>query len=118
MNVFTEPDSPVGPCRFRLSRVKGWRKPEGGMSVAKPTKWGNPYWPSKFQREFALTLYRKHVTICSGFHKPDAPCIPTPGKPTLAEAAPVELAGKPLGCWCKPWEDCHADILLALADSS
>jgi hypothetical protein len=31
------------PTRVQLRRIKGWRKPEGAISVARPHKWGNPY---------------------------------------------------------------------------
>lgn len=29
--------------RIKLYRTKGWRLPEGAVSVARPTKWGNPF---------------------------------------------------------------------------
>ena len=29
--------------RIRLQRTKGWRLPPGAVSVARPTKWGNPF---------------------------------------------------------------------------
>ena len=29
--------------RIQLRRTKGWRKPEGAIVVARPSKWGNPY---------------------------------------------------------------------------
>lgn len=31
------------PDRITLSRRKGWRLPEGAVSVARPTIWGNPW---------------------------------------------------------------------------
>lgn len=31
------------PERIQLQRKKGWRLPEGAVSVARPTKWGNPF---------------------------------------------------------------------------
>jgi hypothetical protein len=31
------------PERIQLRRTKGWRKPEGAIVVARPTKWGNPF---------------------------------------------------------------------------
>lgn len=31
------------PKRIQLRRVKGWRKPEGAIMVARPSKWGNPF---------------------------------------------------------------------------
>lgn len=33
----------TAPKRIRLSRAKGWRKPDGAIVVARPTKWGNPF---------------------------------------------------------------------------
>jgi len=36
--------------------------------------------------------------------------------PSLVEDAKKELRGKNLACWCKPSEDCHADILLEIAN--
>ena len=29
--------------RIQLRRTKGWRKPEGAVVVARPSKWGNPF---------------------------------------------------------------------------
>lgn len=29
--------------RIQLRRTKGWRLPPGALSVARPTKWGNPF---------------------------------------------------------------------------
>jgi hypothetical protein len=31
------------PERIRLERRPGWRKPEGAIVVARPSKWGNPF---------------------------------------------------------------------------
>lgn len=31
------------PQRIQLRRTKGWRKPEGAVVVARPSKWGNPF---------------------------------------------------------------------------
>lgn len=31
------------PRRIQLSRAKGWKKPEGAVVVARPTRWGNPF---------------------------------------------------------------------------
>lgn len=31
------------PKRIQLKRTKGWRKPEGVIVVARPSKWGNPF---------------------------------------------------------------------------
>ena len=31
------------PKRIQRHRTKGWRKPDGAISVARPHKWGNPF---------------------------------------------------------------------------
>lgn len=31
------------PTRIQLRRTKGWRKPEGAVVVARPSRWRNPY---------------------------------------------------------------------------
>ena len=31
----------VAPQRIQLRRTKGWRKPEGAIVVARPSRWGN-----------------------------------------------------------------------------
>lgn len=33
----------VLPDRVQLRRTRGWRKPEGVVNVARPTRWGNPF---------------------------------------------------------------------------
>ena len=33
----------MSPQRIQLRRTKGWRKPDGAIVVARPSKWGNWY---------------------------------------------------------------------------
>lgn len=103
------------PQRIQLRRTKGWRKPEGAVVVARPTKWGNPYrvtagnhctYPAN--RADVVRLFRQAVeadrdygrNIC-GFHYADL----------------AELRGKDLACWCPLDQPCHADVLLELANA-
>lgn len=108
------------PVRVQLRRTKGWRKPPNTISVARPSKWGNPYRFNKYGQ------------------------IKVPGAPWTVQTASIdecrrqvvrlyaekiapfldleELRGKNLACWC-PLEDehgnrvpCHADVLLELAN--
>jgi hypothetical protein len=94
-------DSMTTPKRLQLSRTKGWRKPEGAISVARPHKWGNPYkvgTPGVPNREKAVRLYRQWL-------------------PTSAIASQLpELTGHDLACWCPTDQACHADLLLELAN--
>lgn len=37
------------------------------------------------------------------------------GDPELVAAIRAQLAGRTLACWCRPDEECHAEVLLAVA---
>lgn len=92
------------PQRITLQRVRGWRMPEKTIKVARggygfQKKYGNPYLVTVHGRDKSLRLYRdEHL---SKF---------TP------EEIRADLGGRNLACWCKEDEDCHADILLELAN--
>lgn len=112
------------PKRVQLRRTKGWRKPEGAIVVARPSKWGNPWvvhehtdacdereqWgcPTYVanDREGAVTHFRHAVLF---------PVSPQPEVPTPDEIR-TELAGKDLACWCPLNQPCHADFLLEIAN--
>jgi len=96
------------PRRVQLRRTKGWRKPEGAVVVARPSKWGNPYrigaptplynWP--VNRAEAVESFRDWMSR----------------NRTQTSRARAALAGKDLACWCALDEPCHADVLLELAN--
>jgi hypothetical protein len=91
------------PVRIRLSRAAGWRLPDAARSVAYPTKWANPFRPKTRSPEanrHATEQYREWLTA----------------RPELLAAARRELAGHDLACWCAPDLDCHADVLLEIAN--
>lgn len=104
--------------RVQLRRTRGWRLPPGAVSVARPTKWGNPFaigatlgFP--FNEVFGPVVRdRAHaVEIFASYARA------TPGYEMLARR---ELFGKSLACWCPlpaPGEPdhCHAAVLLAVA---
>ncbi|MCW2756994.1 MAG: hypothetical protein JWO46_740 [Nocardioidaceae bacterium] len=43
------------PKRIQLRRTKGWRKPEGAIVVARPSRWGNPF---RYRTPHGLVRYR------------------------------------------------------------
>ena len=57
--------SPTGPSLSTLLRgvalAKGWRKPEGAIVVARPSRWGNPFRIEVFGRAEAVRLRREGV---------------------------------------------------------
>jgi hypothetical protein len=97
------------PERIQLRRAKGWRKPEGTVTVARPSSWGNPFKLGAtvraegaevtLDRETMIALYRRWLAE----------------RPELIAKARDELAGHDLACWCAPDEACHADVLLRVA---
>lgn len=124
------------PQRIQLRRTKGWRKPEGAVSVARPTRWGNPFrvvrepglgWSLRGVPEsagewtgigrglaivYAVGLYRTWLLDRR--------------LPYDVSDVVEHLAGRDLACWCPVgvphmpfWSEtqpCHADVLLAVSN--
>lgn len=90
----------MNPVRIQLRRSRGWRLPQGAVSVARPHKWGNPYSVAEYGREGAIARFREHLR----------------NKVSAGELDLYELRGKDLACWCKPGEACHADVLIEAAN--
>lgn len=89
------------PERVQLSRRRGYRKPEGAVVVARPSRWGNPFTIEEFGRHEAVRRYEQMIRWKLG----DDPHLLDP------------LRGKDLACWCPlDGEPCHADVLLAIAN--
>ena len=114
------------PKRIQLRRVKGWRKPEGAVVVARPSRDGNVYrvirdgarwgvwqdgttntWQARDQadaHDLAVRLFRQDINMA---------CASDPQAAALMRG---RLRGKDLCCWCPPDLACHADVLLEMAN--
>lgn len=80
-----------------MTRVVNLRHEEYDVLIARPSKWGNPFQIGRDgSREQVVTMYEIHLRR----------------RHDLLAALP-ELAGKRLGCHCKP-EACHGDVLVKL----
>lgn len=90
--------------------------PENTVSVARPTRWGNPFMVGQsvqatkdgpvavcFSQQQAVAAYRDF-------------CGHPIGRRFVADAR-RELGGKNLACWCPIGAPCHADVLLELANA-
>jgi|JI10StandDraft_1071094.scaffolds.fasta_scaffold157590_1 hypothetical protein len=132
MSAFLTADEMGVPIRVQLSRAKGWRLPANTVSVARPTRFGNPFDVATFGREQAVGLYRNAI-LGTGWspawvaHMPNA-LAERVYRDTMRLQSRVggierrawikaDLRGKNLACWCKPGEPCHADVLLEIANS-
>lgn len=88
-------------------KVVHCKKEPFDVYIGRPSIWGNPYshkdgTKAQFRVstiQEAIEKYRDYIL----------------GNPELLSRLP-ELAGKTLGCWCKPGP-CHGDVLLELANS-
>lgn len=112
------------PGRIQLRRTKGWRKPEGAIVVARPSKWGNPF--RVVENQFGWYLDDGGALFAIGGEV----FYPSPSEARaaavdefkhwlgmgMAYPDPTELAGHDLACWCPPDQPCHADVLLELAN--
>lgn len=112
------------PQRVQLSRRKGWRLPANTTSVARPTKWGNPYRVATGCQSTDLASRTIVTLMFQALTARDDPLaresVHTAPYPTLAEIRD-QLAGKNLACWCplpEPGQPdwCHAAVLLRLAN--
>lgn len=94
------------PKRIQRKRTKGWRMPEGAVYVGRPTKWGNPFpiidYHDPNDRRASVAMFKMWL-----YH---------PDRTKLREQVISELRGKDLACWCRPNQECHADVLLELAN--
>lgn len=87
--------------------------PPNTVNVARPNRWGNPYYVAKFPeegnphdeyhcvtREEAVRNFREELY----------------GNPLTLALVRTELRGKNLACWCPLDQPCHADVLLEAAN--
>jgi hypothetical protein len=85
----------------RLRRTKGWRKPDGVVVVARPTRWGNPFRLREYGRAEAVARHREWLLA----------------DPERIAEVRRELRGRDLACWCPEDGPCHADTLIEVANS-
>lgn len=114
----------TAPKRVQLRRTKGWRKPEGAVVVARPSRWGNPFdWRSYPSVTFPLgaeewvgvSAESRRRSAVVDFEALVKGWVGGPAYPSLDEIR-SELAGRDLACWCPLDQPCHADVLLAVAN--
>jgi hypothetical protein len=82
--------------------------PEGGKSVAYPSKFANPYRPGRGERSaennaIAVWLYAEDL---HGFR--DDRQV----KATVEDVRRELADATALACYCEPWLPCHVDVLL------
>jgi len=94
------------PIRVQLRRVKGWRMPTNTVSVARPGRWGNPHYiglcpicGAEHTRQEAVAEFRAYLD-----------------DPAMVDLVRRDLRGENLACYCRLGDECHADVLLEIAN--
>ena len=86
--------------------------PPNTVYVGRPTKWGNPYNASWMSNRTKTNLYRK---LFAEFIMPSR--SPNGFRNMMNRVGAKEsLRGKNLACWCPLDAECHADVLLEIAN--
>lgn len=105
------------PIRFQLQRRAGWRMPEGGISVARPHRWGNTYRVGqplvvrRGGRRFGTAEEMGPVEVVEFFRRD----LTAGALSFTVDDVRRELAGHPLGCFCPIGSPCHGDLLIHVA---
>jgi hypothetical protein len=97
------------PKRIQRKRTKGWKMPAEAIYVGRSTKWGNP-----FTDQDAVKRYREIFVESIAMLKPGDTMFFNGREYTVDDLK--ELRGKDLVCWCSLKKECHADLLLTLAN--
>lgn len=103
------------PKRIQRRRVAGWRKPPNTFCVGRPGYFGNP-----FTGPGAANAYRRWMTNRMGraefMRRKTQPLALFSDKHNVRREV-VRLRGKNLACWCPLDHECHADVLLEIANA-
>lgn len=110
------------PKRIKLQRTAGWRMPENGKKVARPTKWGNPFATAEEYRRWLTTDWEP-----DRWSKPDWHIFERRSRWGMWDFALLrqrkkwilahvhELHGMIPACFCALNVFCHGDVLNELA---
>lgn len=117
---------PCSPKRIQLRRTKGWRKPEGAVVVARPSRYGNPFTVAACIEAGYASDEAQARTVCvhafadwlRGNRWADGSGPAADERRAAYLASIPELRGRDLACWCPlDGSPCHADYLLEIANA-
>jgi hypothetical protein len=114
----------MAPQRIRQRRTKGWRKPEGAIGVARPSRYGNPFaivgtadvWVVHDIRTGKVVAWRNSEADARRYAVAMFAADLAAGRLAVTvEDVREELARRDLMCFCPPGQPCHVDVLLRVA---
>ena len=101
------------PKRIKRERRNGWRKPDGAVIVDRTSRYGNPFDFRVYGNAEAVERYAAWVVNPAS--KPIR-CGHRTYYPTTVVNLIDELGGRDLVCFCALDKNCHAAVLLRLAN--
>lgn len=131
------------PVRLQISRQRGFNLQElsratnglPAVNVARPSKWGNPYYIINEEgfpwvtdaRDATMPALNRTIAAeaIGGLHFENAMTWEEARQSVVAlyrqrcvdtVSGLDALRGKNLACWCAPGAPCHADVLLEIAN--
>ena len=115
------------PERIQRRRTKGWRLPDGAVSVTRPSEFGNPFRVSRLNGHPDYDWWVEYSTTSVWFFKTKVEAadaavrlyrhwIDLPQNHKLRARARLALHGKNLACFCRLEDSCHADVLLSISN--
>lgn len=113
------------PRRYQRRRTKGYRLPLNTVSVARPSKFGNPFKPDECRaagyQGTDLEIKQRCVEAFRAWLCDKDGWLNWQGEEAERRKTAIleglkDLRGKNLACFCREGEPCHADVLLELAN--
>jgi hypothetical protein len=109
------------PIRIQLRRTKGWRLPENTVNVARPGRFGNPWYVEMTGTFGAWTVFGPNVPAggisCGNREGAILLAIKFFRQRVMMGGINKDaLRGKNVACWCRLGDPCHGDVLLELAN--
>lgn len=106
------------PKRIQRKRTKGWRMPQGAISVCRPGLWGNPFVVTEKVKPGTAFSGAAHGCFAVPTVEDAVECyrLMLNERPDMVAAAQRDLRGKDLACFCALDQPCHADVLIDVAN--
>jgi hypothetical protein len=106
------------PKRVQRKRTKGWKMPPNCVCVTRPGKFGNPF---ETAEAFDAWIKRGEIYLSQLVDRNFFPWDHVQKNRLAARKDKIfknigELTGKDLACFCSLDSECHADVLLQIAN--
>ncbi len=106
------------PERIQRRRTKGWRMPPNTISVTRPSRHGNPYFPGcgigfgNFDADMKPVHWPLETKADAVAHFREYLRLMKLHEPTRYAVLVGEVVGKNVACFCKLSDSCHGDVWL------